>query len=163
MSIRFGMKTRPIPVLAPADITETTTPTQFVKLHKSHWITFLLLVGNLAGDSVSITVEASETGVDSDTETALAFQYRKSDAVGTDSLGDVATATAAGISLDPAADDNKLLIIDVDPAAVQAAAPNAKWVRVNISPNSSSTTNCVVSALAVVEPRYPSATESSDT
>lgn len=153
--IRYGQGLRPLNVLAPVDIVATATPTRFVKLDKAHWLTFLILFGVITGDSLDVTVEASTTGIDSDTETAIAFQYRKSDIVNTDALGEVTTATASGVAMS-ASDDGKMLIIDVDPSAVQAALDGAKWVRVMITPGSSSVSAANVAAAAVIEPRYPS-------
>lgn len=153
--IRFGEKLQVVPILAPQDITETATATSFVNIQKAHWITFLLQFGTITGDSIDVKPEVSIENADSGTEANVKFRYRLSSAIGTDSWGaitDVAAGSTVGIA---AGDDNKLLLIDVDPADVSAALSNADNVRLLITPGSSGVTACLVSAIAVLEPRYP--------
>lgn len=153
--IRFGEKLQVVPLLSPVDITETATSSNFVKLNNAHWVSFLVFFGTITGDSVDVYVEASTTGADSDTETAIPFRYRLSGVVGTDTLGAITSGSSAGLGI-AAGDDDKLLLIDVDPASIQSHLTAADFLRVRIVPGSSSVSACEVSVVGVIEPRYPS-------
>ena len=84
---------------------------------------------------------------------AIAFSYRLSSATGTDSLGAATAATTSGVTL-AASDDNKVLIIDVDPATLSATKP---YVRASVDPGGSASA-CVVGSVVLAQPRYAGAT-----
>lgn len=150
--IRFSENVHIVPALLPADITTTTTYTDVVNVGETQWLQFVLILGAITGDTAVVTVEecsdTTPTG-----NTAIAFKYRLSSAVGTDSLGVSTDATSSGVTL-AATDDNKVLIIDVDPATLSATKP---YVRAAIDPGASMSA-FVVGAIALAEPRYQGAT-----
>jgi hypothetical protein len=160
---RYQENLRVIPVLAPADVTSTTTATGYVDLANCNWCTFMVTFGAITGDTttindtVGVTVEASTAGSSNATEEAIGFEYRLSPAVGTDTdaLGTITTATSDGCSV-AASDDNKILFIEINPAAVVGAkGDDFRYVRVVIDPGSAATAT-VVSASAILEPKYAS-------
>ena len=102
-----------------------------------------------------VTVEASTAGTSNATEGQILFQYRLSGAVDTDSMGAITTpASAAAGAVVSEAGDNKVLIIDIDPAVVAASAADRRYVRAVITPTSDLTAT-VVGAITILEHRYP--------
>lgn len=150
--IRFNEKVHVVPGFIPADITTTTTYSDVVNAGKAHWLQFILPIGAITGDTAVVTVENC-TAADATGNTAVAFSYRLSSAAGTDSLGAVTAATSSGVTL-AASDDNKVLVIDVDPSTLTDGYP---YVRVAVDPGGSMSAfdiGCVILA----EPRYAGAT-----
>ena len=155
--IRFGEALEVLPSLAPiAAITnDAGRVTTFVDLSLAHWVTFICQFGAISATDtglITVAVEGSTTGADSDTEANVAFSYRISSAIGAaPSLGTItavdSTATCTVASTDVA---NALLSVEVDPSAVQ----NYRYVRLSIDPAADST-SYFSSAIVVKEPRYP--------
>ena len=165
-NIRFAEGLHVVPVLAPADIVATDVGTEFVDMNLFHHVTFLIQFGAMTSDSTdtaTVTIEACPIGTTTDgDEAAIAFSYRLSSAVATDSMGAITAATASGVAV-TAADDSKLLIVDVDAEAVAAAVSNTgRYVRAFITTNAEMA-SCLVGAIAVFEPRYPQNTGASST
>jgi len=156
--IRHAEGVKVLPILAPADIVATATYTSYVDLNMVNWATFLVNFGAVAStDStgeVVVTVEASTAGTSNATEGAIAFSYRLSAAVNTDTMGAITAATAAGGAVVPEDEDNKVLVIDVDPAVVAASAADRRFVRLLITPTAE-ITSTIVGAIAVLEHKYP--------
>jgi len=155
--IRYAEGVKVLPILTPADIVATATYTSYVDLDKVNWATFLVSLGAVSGtDSTSevvITVEASTAGTSNATEGAVAFSYRLSAAVNTDTMGAITAATAAGGAAINSTADNTVVVIDVDPAVVAATA-DRRFVRLLITPTAEITAT-VVGVIAVLEHRYP--------
>lgn len=145
--IRFMEQTHLVPGFAPADITTTTTYSDVVNAGKTHWVQFHLVCGAITGDTAVVTVEEC-TAADGTGNTAIAFSYRLSSAVGTDSLGAVTAATTSGVTL-AATDDNKVLIVDVDPSTLSDDSP---YVRLAVDPGGSMSA-FVVGCTILAEPR----------
>jgi len=166
---KYAMDVKKLTLLAPQDIVATATRSQFFNLAKANGIVELIVpFGNIAStDStgeVVVTVEADAVNDTSSSDTvaaAIAFDYRLSAAVGTDSLGAKTAATTAGVAVGQA-DDNKTLHIFVDPAAVAAAVSGAKYVRVAATPTAE-VTACLLSVLGEYTPDYASASLDSAT
>ena len=160
MASHFGMDENVIPLLIPLDRTATAAATPWVDLKTAHDMSFLVYYGALTGastgDVVAVTVEAA-TVADSVSEAAIAFNYRLSGATGANTWGAVTAAAATGMTLAENADDNKILLVDIDPAAVAAAKADARWVRLVLTPAASfaASTGCVI---GVINPRYKGAT-----
>lgn len=157
--IRYAEGLKILPILAPADIVATATATQYVDLDKVNWATLLIQFGNIAStDStgeVVVTIEASTAGTSNATEGQILFQYRLSAAVASDNMGAITTpATAAAGATVNNTDDNKVLVVDIDPSVVAASAADRRFIRAVIAPTSE-TTATLVGAIAVLEPRYP--------
>lgn len=143
------------PILAPQDITEVATYTSYVDLKTSNWATFLVQFGNVAGDASTVTVEASTAASSNATEANVPFRYRLSGAVDTGTMGAITAATSDGVSIGTS-DDNKLLVVDVDPAALPTnPGADFRFLRVKVTPASSGATATLVGAIAVLTPRYP--------
>lgn len=160
--IRFGEALEVLPVLVPATATnDTARVSSFVDLSLAHWVTFVCSFGAISVTDtglITVAVEGSTTGADSDTETNVDFSYRISNAVGgapslTTDVVCESTNTNTVASTDVA---SALLIIDVDPAAVQ----DYRYVRVSLDP-AADTTSWVSSIVAIKEPRYMAASPTS--
>ena len=154
--IDFAETMTVLPVLAPADIAATATNTAFVDLKNMHHLTFAVQFGNVAStDStggVVVTVQAS-TAASSGSEANVTFTYRLSSAVLTDTQGTITAATSSGVQVG-AADDNKLLLVDIDPSAVASEKTDGRWVRVTLTPTTEVTVT-LVGAVAYGRNRYP--------
>ncbi len=161
MATEFGMKENIFPLLIPADRTATAAATPYVDLKTVNRLSFLVYYGALTGastgDAVTVTVECSSATASSSSEAAIAFKYRKSSATGTNAWGAVTDATATGVTLAEDADDNKALLIDVDPAVVYAAKSDGRYVRVVLTPAGSyaASAGCVI---GIIDPIYKQAT-----
>jgi hypothetical protein len=152
--IRYGQGLKPLPILTVADVVATATATAYFDLDQLNWATVIVSFGAIAStDStgeVVITVEASTAA----TEGNVAFSYRLSAAVGTDSMGAITAATAAAGAAIPNTADNTVVLIDIDPAVVAASAADRRYVRLVITPTSE-ITSTIVGAILIAEPRYP--------
>ncbi len=151
--LRYAEKMKVLPILAPADIAATATATQYVDLDQAHWATFAVQFGAVTNSTIAVTVECSTAASSNATEQAIAFNYRLSGAVATDSMGAITAATTTGAAL-AATDDNKTLLIDLDPSAVAALGADFQFARVVVTPATDNTA-VLVGAIAYLEPRYP--------
>jgi hypothetical protein len=153
---RFGIGENIVPLKAPVDSAGTAWASPFVDLKNALHATFFLYFGVItaasADQSVVVTVEAA-TAAASGSEVAIAFNYRKSGATGANSWGDITAATATGVAV-ATDDDGKMLLIDVDPAALEAALADARFVRVVVGIDAGGTVT-LNAAWAVLDPRYP--------
>jgi len=150
---RYGQVLKFLPVLTPADITTTDTNTAVVDMSNAHRCTFLVYLGSITSSSTTapiITLMAA-TGAATTSATAITFNYRLSSAIATDSWGAITAATATGVTV-ALTDDNKLLLIDVDPSVV-AGKTDGRYVYLHID-TAATITALVVGASAVIEPRY---------
>lgn len=150
-----------VPLLTPADITSSATATPYVALKNAHRLALVAFFGNIAAASadqaVTVTVEAATSAASSATEAKVAFTYRLSGAVGANTWGTPTAAVAAsGVSVGTT-DDNKMLWIELDPAAVQTTLADASHVRLVITPDAGGSAT-VVGAFAVIDPRYAGVT-----
>jgi hypothetical protein len=137
------------PVLAPVDTNNTAVGTDVVDAGDNQWLTFCLQIGNIAGDA-TLTVEECDNTTPS-TTAAIAFNYRLSAAVGTNTLGALTACASTGLSLANATYDNKMVIVEVDPASLDDGYP---YVRLYVTPANSAT---LVSCVCIAKPRYNSA------
>lgn len=166
---RLAVAENILPLKAPVDSAGTAYGTPYVNmtnvLHASFLVYFGVITAASADQDIIVKVEASTAAASNATEVNIPFKYRLSGATGANTWGAVTTAVAAtGVTIDTTADDNKLLLIDVDPAEIEKAhgSRDAKYVRVwvGIDPGGSVTLNSVV---ALLEPMYPQATHLSAT
>lgn len=151
--IRFAEGLKVLPILAPQNIVATATATEYVDLKLANWATFAVQFGAMTSDSTDIctvTVQASTAASSNATEISVAFNYRLSSAVATDSMGAITAATTAGVAV-TAADDNKVLVIDVDPASLGG---DYRFVRLVATPNAEMA-SCNLGAVAFLEHRFP--------
>lgn len=156
-----------LPLLASVDIGATATNSKWIDLDQAAGLleielNFGAITSTDSTGDVTVTVLASTAGSSSDTNTALAFEYRLSEAVDTDSMGAITAATTAGVALESSSDDNKTLLIYVDPCAVQAAVTDGRYIGVLLTP-AAETSVCLVGVVARYTPRYASASMPSST
>lgn len=164
---RLGFGENIIPLKAPVDSAGTAYATPYVDMKNQLHISFLAYFGNVAAASadqaVVLTVEASTSTTSNATEVAIPFKYRLSGATGANSWGAVTAATASGMSYGTT-DDGKAVLIDIDPATIEAAhgQRDAKYVRlvVGIDAGGSATLNSI---FAITDPAYPQTTHLSTT
>ena len=149
MSIRYGMGIQIVPLMSPVDLGSTDTGSAFVNVRNANWVTFEIPFGTITGDTVVVTVEES-TAASSGSEVAIPFVYRLSSPLGTDSWGAVTTCDSGGVTV-AASDDDSILLIDVDPATLDAGY-NYLRVWLNLGGSASAVE---VAVIAHLEPRYP--------
>ena len=143
-----------VPVLAPVDINDTATTTDVVGLKEYHAVKFLVSIGNLAAN-LTITVNKCDDNTPTNS-TAIAFKYRKSAAVGTDTMGSWASEDTDGLDLLAASDDDKMVEILVDGAELTAVSTSERpYVTVTLTPAGAGA--ALVGVVAVLEPRYQQA------
>jgi hypothetical protein len=144
-----------IPILAPADITETATVTQFVNATQCNHIAFALHFGTITGAAATVTVQECPIGTSTDgTEAAIGFQYRLTEAAATEAMGALTAVGSSGFPM-AASDDGKVLIIEFNPDTV---TNGTKYLRCVITPDSSSVSACVVGAVAYLDMVYKPST-----
>jgi len=142
-----------VPAIAPADITTTTTYTDIIGLKEYHHVEFVIVFGAITGDTIALTVEECDD-ISASNTTAIAFRYRKSSAVGTDSMGALTAGASTGITI-AATDDNKVVLVDVDSSELSSGYP---YVRVKLDPGGSMSA-LLVGAIAILYPRYAQASQ----
>jgi len=161
---RFGIGANIVPLKAPIDSAGTAYASPFVDLKNALHATFFYYAGVVTAASadqpVVITMEAA-TAAASGSEVAIAFKYRLSGATGANTLGDITQATSAGFSFGTL-DDGKMAVIDIDPAALDGALADARFVRMVVGIDAGGTVT-LNAAWAVLDPRYPQLTQLSAT
>ena len=165
MGIRFAEKLKILPVLAPADSTDGGS--QFIDMEEVQWLSYLVSFGTMTSDStdtITVTVECSTATTTANTDINLPFHYRLSSAVATDSMGAITAVDSTASVAITATDDDKVLIIDVDPATipVHTSYTAHKYVRLFCDFNAEFASN-IIGAIAIVEPRYPGNSMNSST
>ena len=158
-----------LPLKAPIDSAGTAYATPYVNLKDTLHATFLVYFGVITATSadqdIIVTVEASTAAASNASEVKIPFKYRLSGATGANTWGAVTTAVAAnGVTIDTVNDDNKLLLIDVDPAVIEGThgSRDAKYVRVNVAIDAGGTVT-LNSVIALLDPMYPQTTHLSAT
>jgi hypothetical protein len=154
--IRYAEKLQIVPIYAPQATTSADTETTHVKVKNAQWLSFLCYWGAVTSDSTDICNIKVYTSTAASTTNAVSqpFKYRLSSAVGDDSWGAITAATAAaGVNI-TGEDDNKMLLIDVDPASLYALDSDAEFAHLLID-GSAIITNPAFGACAILEPRYP--------
>jgi hypothetical protein len=152
--VAFSEPAKLIPLLEPKTIAATVTNTDAVDLLGVHWATLCIQFGAITDDVCNVKVEASTAASTSGTDKeVVGFRYRLTAAVGTDEHGAITTASSDGVTASTS-DDNKMLIIDIDPSQVAALGADYRYVRAVIAPSSDNTAT-YVSAFGVLQSRYP--------
>ena len=155
--LNFAEQIKVVPLLGSKDIVATATASNYVALKDVAGLielecNFGLITSTDSTGGVVVTVEASSAGASNATEAAIAFNYRLSGAVGTDTMGAIAAATATGVEILEAV-DNVSLLIYVDPSAVTRVNDQHTYLRLVVTPTSEATST-VVGAVARFIPRY---------
>ena len=149
-SVAFGMGEQLVPIISPLDIIATDVDSAWVSVSNAHHVTFIVSLGTITGDTLNITVECATTTASAAAITSE-FLYRFSGAVASDTWDVVTTSDTLGVTV-TASDDDKLLLIDYDPAQYA----DYEYVRLALVTGGSMSA-CEVSAMAVLKPRYPQA------
>jgi proline racemase len=158
MSYSFNEGRKELNLLAPQDIVATATASAYINVkNAAGTIEFQIPFGSIAStDStgeVVVTIEASTAGSSNATESAIAFRYRLSAAVATDTMGAITTATAAGAAVVNTS-DNTTLFAFVEPDALAALGADYSWLRVVITPTAEITATIVGGVHASFVPAY---------
>ena len=163
MATAFGEYENIVPLLAPFDRAGTLLETPYIDLQSANRASFLLYFGvvtsTTATDTLTLTMEASTASTSNASEEAIAFQYRLSAAFATgNTWGAVTDATSAGVSLGASTVfDGFMVMVDVDPAAVTAKKPDARYVRL-VGTHTDAYSVMLVSCTGIVAPRYKQTT-----
>lgn len=166
MKINYAESVKVLPLLGCDDIVATATPSKYIDLNMAAGLLELEVnFGDVAStDStgeVVVTIEASTAASSNATEAAIAFNYRLSAAVDTDTMGAITAATTAGATILASAVDNKTLLCYVDPSAVAATA-DRRYIRAVITPTAE-ITSTNVGVVARYIPRYAGNAQPSST
>jgi hypothetical protein len=154
--IRYAEKLQIVPLFQPQASTVVDLETAHMKIKNAQWISFLCIWSSLTSDSTDLVNVMVYTSTAATTTSAVAqpFKYRLSSAVGDDLWGTITSATAAaGVNI-TATDDNKLLLIDVDPAPLLALDSDAEYAHLLIN-GVGAVTNPTFGVVGFMEPRYP--------
>ena len=146
--MKFDQDSHIFPVIAPVDTTSTTVNTDVVDAGQSLSMTFGIQFGVITGDEVVVTVEECDDTTPTST-TAIAYDYRLTSAVGTDSVGAKTAATTAGVTI-AAGDDNKMLLVYVP---IRSLSAGRSYVRCVCNPGGSASV-CLISAFVALDPVY---------
>ena len=146
----FGERQHIVGLASPADSAGVAVSSDIVDLRYYHRVTFLVYLGTITGDVVTLTVEECDDVTPSN-NTAIAFNYRESGATGTsDAFGAKTAATSSGVAA-AATDDDHIFLIDLDASELSAGYPCA---RVVATPGGSASAS-EIAILAILDPRYP--------
>jgi hypothetical protein len=152
MSLRAIDSIHVVPLLAPVSITGATN-SDVVGLKAYHAVKFLVSCGTLA---VDLTITVTKSPKTAAAGTAIAFKYRETAAVGTDTMGAWDDALSSGHVLTGTTDNGITTEILVDGAELTPVATvEQPYVFVTLTPASGSA--CLVGVVAVLEPRYAQA------
>lgn len=165
MKINMAEDIKVLPLKVPSDIVATATASNYVNLTKigagqlELEVAFGALASTDATGGATVTVEANDVNDTTSTdnnEGAIAFKYRLSAAVGSDSMGALTDAAAAGAEV-LTANASKTLLIYVDPAVAAK-----KYVRAVVTPTAE-VTSTIVGVTARFCPRKGGASQESAT
>lgn len=164
MAAYLGLYENIVPLVAPVDAT-TTNPIlgEYLDLQSCNRAAILVYFGVVtsatATDTMTLTLEASTASTSNASEEAIPFNYRLSAAKATgNTWGAVTAATSAGVALGASTVfDGFMINIDIDPAAIVALKPEARYVRVVLTEdNAYSAVN--YSMIGIIDPRYKQTT-----
>lgn len=156
---RYAEITKVVPLFGCYNIGSSATNSKALDLARCHRATFFVVHGVVTAasptlQSVVLTVLASSV-VTSGTGTAIAFNYRVSGAVATDTWGSPTAALAAGATIMAGTLTGATVSIDVDPAIALngPASLDGRYIRIVATPGTGVTVDNMA-VVAEVEPRY---------
>lgn len=159
----LGMYDNIIPLVAPVDGTTGSPATPYIDLQACHHANFLVYFGvvtsDTATDIITVTMEASTASTSDASEEALPFNYRTSVAFATgNTWSAVGAATSAGLSMGASTVfDGFMLLVDVDPAVIVGLKPDARYVRLQLTPNNAYSV-MLYSVIGIADARYKQTT-----
>lgn len=159
----LGVMDKYVYLTAAVDAAGTANKSAYVDLantlHAEFLVPFGVITAASADQPVIVTLECSTAAASNATEVQLPFKYRVSAAVNTDTgLGAITSATASGGASIGTTDDNKLLLIDLDPGVIPALLIDGRWVRVIVTPDAGGTVT-LTGVIAKLRPSYPQLTQ----
>jgi hypothetical protein len=145
-------------LLAPQDAVATAKGSAYINVANAAGtiefdVPFGAITSTDSTGEVVVTVEASTAGSSNGTEAAIAFKYRLSAAVATDSMGAITSATATGVAIVNTT-DNVVLHIFVEPSQLAALGADVNWLRVVITPTAEMAATLIGGVIARFKPRY---------
>jgi hypothetical protein len=165
----FGEDLQIVPIKTPA-ATTADTESNWVKLENCQQLGFLVQWGAMGAgstDTYNIAVKSTTStasGTTNANDYALPFNYRLLAAditTSTDTYCDwgaiTAATTATGYAQITADQQNRAMLIDVDPAIIYSHDSDATFVYVDIDAAAAAATdtNYALSVVALIKPRYP--------
>ena len=158
--IRFAEGLQVVPLLSPQPST-VDIESAHVKLENLHWLTFIVMTNGDAGSAsctanIYVKSTAGAAGSTAAGDYALPFWYRTA-TVGTDDWGAItAVSTGTGYVQYTAAQDEYVILIDVDPDVIYAHDSDATHLYIDIDTAGDNATDVnYASVVGVFEPRYP--------
>lgn len=159
MANNFGQYLNVYPLISPIDTTTSAVDSAFVDLAGSNnariYVFFGSITASSTDDTITVTVEAATTTA-SGSEVAIAYNYRLSGAIGANTWGAITASGATGVAM-ALTDDDKILLIELDPAVVQATEDGSRYVRVTLTPTAG-VTAAEIAAWAELDPQYKATT-----
>lgn len=154
---KYAENMKVLPLQAPVDIVATATATKYIDVGNAVGpielaVQFGAITSTDTAGGCTVTIEASTASSSNATESAIAFRYRLSAAVDTDTMGAITAATATGVRVLEAT-DNVVLLCYVEPEQLAAAGADFKYLRVVETP-SAEVTATLVGAVARFPARY---------
>jgi hypothetical protein len=163
MAAHFGMYENIVPLVAPIDGTTSSPASTYLDIQSANRASMLVYFGvvtsTTATDTMTLTVEASTASASNASEEAIAFSYRASAAFATgNDWGAVTAATSAGLSLGASTVfDGFMIQIDIDPQAVVAKKPDARYVRLVLTPDNAYSV-ILYTVIGFIDARYKQTT-----
>ena len=159
--LRFAEGLSVVPVLGPIAFTTAAMDTEYIDMRDNHWCTFLVMFGSVTSDTsdtVTITIQCSSVST-SATGDDIAFTYRLSSVIETDSWGAITAATSDGLTLTSSTDltvsmSNRALLVSVNADDLPAKKADGRYISMVLTPTAEVAAG-VVSVCAVLENRYP--------
>jgi hypothetical protein len=158
MNHSYNENEKVLNLLAPQDIVATATASAYIDVSNAVGaielqIPFGAVASTDSTGEVVVTIEASTAGSSNATEAAIAFRYRLSAAVATDTMGAITSAAAAGVAVNNAS-DNCTLFAFVEPSQLAAQGADFKFLRAVITPTAEITSTIVGGVIARFRARY---------
>ena len=155
--LRYAEGMKLLPILAPVAGTTSAVASAYIDAADFNWLSFLVNFGVTTSDStdtITVTVECSTAASSNATEVSLPFEYRKTAAVGTDTIGDITSVSTGtdGVTI-TAEEDAVALLIEINPDAIGASLADGRYLRVVVTP-SAAVGAFVACANFLGEPKY---------
>ncbi|MDD5510900.1 MAG: hypothetical protein PHI12_08820 [Dehalococcoidales bacterium] len=144
-----------VPIRATTDDSATfAAPHINMKLYEK--VEFLVYVGNITGDTMTMTATQSAVTAGS-TSTAIAARYRITAAAGTDTMGATTALATTGLALTNGTHDLLTIIVDID--SQDMTTESKPYAGLTFTKSSSGQATTTIFALCW--PKYPQETNAS--
>ena len=142
-----------VPLTGPISVTGATNCDTF-NMGKSQGARIFVMAGTLAVNLVITVLKGTTAALGA--SAAIAFRYRETAAVGTDTMGAWQTATTAGMTLTGTTDNNITVEILLESAEfTPVSGTEYPYGVVTMTPGSSSA--CLIAVIGIFAPRYAQA------